>query len=121
MRAIEKYEKRDRRHKRVRRRVVGTPDRPRLCVFRSAKHIYAQVVDDTSVHLRVFERGVGETLACGSGACAAVVVGRIRDWLEPRVTVALPGGELVVEWDGEGTSMWLTGPTQRAFEGEFEL
>jgi diaminopimelate epimerase len=82
---------------------------------------FMQILDDTSVRLRVYERGVGETLACGSGACAAVAVGRVRGWLGPRVAVALPGGELVVEWDGEGESMWLTGPTQRAFEGEFEL
>lgn len=82
---------------------------------------FMQIVDEASVRLRVFERGVGETLACGSGACAAVAVGRMRGWLGARVSVALPGGELVVEWDGEGNSMWLTGPTQRAFEGEFIL
>ena len=82
---------------------------------------FMQVLDDTRVCLRVFERGVGETLACGSGACAAVAVGRVRGWLGDRVSVALSGGELTVEWDGEGQPMWLTGPTQRAFEGEFEL
>ena len=82
---------------------------------------FMQVLDDSHVRLRVFERGVGETLACGSGACAAVAVGGVRGWLGPRVSVALPGGELTVEWDGEGRPLWLTGPTQRAFEGEFEL
>ncbi len=82
---------------------------------------FMQVLDDTRVCLRVFERGAGETLACGSGACAAVAVGRVRGWLGDRVSVALPGGELTVEWDGEGQPMWLTGPTQRAFEGEIEL
>ncbi len=82
---------------------------------------FMQVLDDARVCLRVFERGVGETLACGSGACAAVAVGRVRGWLGDRVSVALPGGELTVEWDGEGQPMWLTGPTQRAFEGEIEL
>jgi diaminopimelate epimerase len=82
---------------------------------------FMQVLDEAHVRLRVFERGVGETLACGSGACAAVAVGGLRGWLGTRVSVALPGGELTVEWDGEGRPMWLTGPTQRAFEGEFEL
>ena len=82
---------------------------------------FMQVLDDARVCLRVFERGVGETLACGSGACAAVAVGRVRGWLGDRVSVALPGGELTVEWHGEGQPMWLTGPTQRAFEGEIEL
>ncbi len=82
---------------------------------------FMQVLDDNRVRLRVFERGVGETLACGSGACAAMVVGRVRGWLGSRVSVALPGGELTVEWDGEGQPVWLTGPTQRTFEGKFEL
>lgn len=82
---------------------------------------FMQVVDDSRLRLRVFERGVGETQACGSGACAAVAVGRRSGWLGPRVSVMLTGGELTVDWDGEGRSMWLTGPTQRAFEGRFEL
>ncbi len=82
---------------------------------------FMEVLDETHVQLRVFERGVGETLACGSGACAAVAVGRMHGWLSSRVSVALPGGELTVDWDGEGQSVWLTGPTQRAYEGEFEL
>jgi diaminopimelate epimerase len=82
---------------------------------------FMQILDDANVRLRVFERGVGETLACGSGACAAVAVGRVRGWLGERVTVALPGGELQIEWRGEGESVWLAGPTQRTFEGEFEL
>jgi len=82
---------------------------------------FMQIIDEARVRLRVYERGVGETLACGSGAGAAVVVGNVRGWLGPRVTVTLPGGELVVNWRGEGEPVWLTGPTRRAFEGEFEL
>jgi len=82
---------------------------------------FMQVVDEAAIRLRVFERGVGETLACGSGACAAVAVGRVRGWFGPRVSVGLPGGTLEVEWQGEGEPMWLTGPTQRSFAGEFEL
>ena len=80
-----------------------------------------QVFDQSHVRLRVFERGVGETLACGSGACAAVAVGRVRGWLDSRVSVTLPGGELTVDWDGEGQPIWLAGPTQRSFEGTFDL
>ena len=60
---------------------------------------FLQVVDEARVRLRVYERGVGETLACGSGACAAVAVGRDRGWLGPRVTVSLPGGDLVINYD----------------------
>jgi len=82
---------------------------------------FMQILDDARVRLRVFERGVGETLACGSGACAAVAIGRYSGWLGDCVSVLLPGGELTVNWDGEGQPMWLTGPTQRAFEGKFEL
>ncbi len=82
---------------------------------------FVQVLDEGHVRLRVYERGVGETLACGSGACAAVAVGRVRGWLGPAVTVSLPGGDLVVEWAGDDEPMWLSGPTERAFEGEFEL
>jgi diaminopimelate epimerase len=82
---------------------------------------FMQVLDNAHVNLRVFERGVGETQACGSGACAAVAIGQLRGWLGARVSVALPGGELMVDWDGEGQPVWLSGPTQRAFEGTFEL
>ena len=82
---------------------------------------FMQIVDEATIRLRVFERGVGETLACGSGACAAVAVGRMRGWLGARVSVGLPGGNLEVEWQGEGKSVWLTGPTQLSFEGELEL
>ncbi len=73
------------------------------------------------IRLRVFERGAGETLACGSGACAAVVSGRQQGWLDDRVTVELPGGELTVEWPGEGASVLLTGPAETVFEGSTEL
>ena len=82
---------------------------------------FMTVEDRRRVRLRVFERGVGETLACGSGACAAMVVGRIRGWLASEVRIALPGGSLDVSWEGEGQSIWMTGPTERAFDGEIEL
>ena len=73
------------------------------------------------VGLRVFERGVGETLACGTGACAAVACGRLQGRLAERVAVDLPGGRLHVTWPGDGTPLWMTGPASRVFEGHIEL
>ena len=82
---------------------------------------FLQVVDRSQVKLRVYERGVGETPACGSGACAAVAHGRRMGWLDDRVTVELPGGTLVVNWAGEGHPIHLSGPTAISFEGVLEL
>ena len=78
------------------------------------------VVDRGHVRLRVFERGVGETRACGSGACAAVVVGRQQGLLDARVAVDLAGGRLVISWLGEGEPVLMTGPATHVFEGEIE-
>ena len=78
---------------------------------------FMQRLDRGEVRLRVFERGVGETLACGSGACAAVVVGRLWGELDETVTVHLPGGRLSVRWRGEGEPVWMTGPAQEVFRG----
>ncbi len=78
---------------------------------------FLEVLGRDSVRLRVFERGVGETLACGSGACAAVVAGRLRGLLDKRVQVAMPGGDLEVEWDGEGQPISLEGDTDFVFCG----
>ncbi len=71
--------------------------------------------------LRVWERGVGETLACGTGACAAVVAGRLRGLLDEQVKVHLPGGDLVVSWKGGSEPVWMAGPATRVFEGVIEL
>ena len=82
---------------------------------------FMQVLSDRQIRLRVYERGVGETLACGSGACAAVVYGNLRGWLRDTVTVELPGGKLSVSWAGEGEPVRLTGPTEVVFEGSIKI
>ena len=82
---------------------------------------FMQVVDPETVRLRVYERGAGETLACGSGACAAMVAGRMWDLLAPRVKVILAGGELVVSWAGEGRPVMMTGPATTVYEGRIRL
>lgn len=81
---------------------------------------FMQVVDEHHIRLRVYERGAGETLACGTGACAAVVSGQLRGWLKPGVTVSLPGGDLFIEWDGE-SNVRMTGPAVTVFEGRINI
>ncbi len=80
---------------------------------------FAQIVDRGRIRLRVFERGVGETLACGSGACAAVAVLRRRGLLDARVAVELPGGTLQIFWPEAAAPMRMAGPTAFVFEGEW--
>jgi len=82
---------------------------------------FLEIVAPDHVRLRVFERGVGETQACGTGACAAVAVGRRHGPLAEEVRVDLPGGRLIVRWPGPGEPIWLTGPAETAFEGQVEL
>lgn len=82
---------------------------------------FMQPVSRSRIRLRVFERGVGETLACGSGACAAVAVGVDQQTLDGRVQVDLNGGTLEIEWGGEGAPMWMTGAAASVFEGEMEI
>jgi diaminopimelate epimerase len=82
---------------------------------------FMQVVSEREIRLRVYERGVGETLACGTGACAAVVYGITRGWLRELVTVSLTGGKLTVSWAGEGKPVIMTGPTAIVFEGTIKI
>jgi diaminopimelate epimerase len=82
---------------------------------------FMQRLSREAIRLRVFERGVGETRACGTGACAAVVAGRLQGLLAPQVKVHLPGGDLVIEWQGEGHPVWMSGPVATVFEGKIEL
>ncbi|MEH6591178.1 MAG: diaminopimelate epimerase [Halioglobus sp.] len=78
---------------------------------------FMQIISRSEINLRVFERGVGETLACGTGACAAVTFGILRGDLQHTVTVNLPGGKLLISWAGEGHPVIMTGPTAVVFEG----
>jgi diaminopimelate epimerase len=82
---------------------------------------FMEIADRSHIMLRVFERGVGETLACGTGACAAVAVGRRRGQLDAEVHVRVRGGELRVNWAGPGEPLWLTGPAEISFEGRVEI
>jgi len=82
---------------------------------------FMQILEPGHIRLRVFERGAGETLACGTGACAAVAVGRRRGLLAERVRVSLPGGDLVIEWPGESRPIRMTGPAVAVYEGEIVL
>ena len=82
---------------------------------------FMEVVSREFVRLRVYERGAGETLACGSGACAAVAYGISRGWLSESVTVELPGGKLSLSWAGEGQPVIMTGPTAVVFEGSIKI
>ncbi len=82
---------------------------------------FMEVVNRRHVRLRVFERGVGETLACGTGACAAVCVGRKWALLDDTVDVDLPGGRLTVHWDGREGTVSMSGPAETVFEGETDL
>jgi diaminopimelate epimerase len=82
---------------------------------------FMQVISDREIRLRVYERGAGETLACGTGACAAVVYGISRGWLRESVTVGLPGGKLSVSWAGEDQPVIMTGPTAIVFDGTIKI
>jgi len=82
---------------------------------------FMHIVSRGEINLRVFERGVGETQACGTGACAAVAVGRKRGLLDETVKVNLPGGQLIISWRGEGSNLWMTGPATRVFTGQVEV
>ncbi|TLY59094.1 MAG: diaminopimelate epimerase, partial [Gammaproteobacteria bacterium] len=91
---------------------------------RFAKRVNAgflEIISPAEVRLRVYERGVGETLSCGTGACAAVAVGRRRRLLDGEVLVRVRGGELRVNWAGPGEHVWLSGPAEISFAGHVEV
>lgn len=82
---------------------------------------FMQLVSPTEINLRVYERSAGETLACGTGACAAVVAGRLRQLLSENVKVNLPGGSLNISWAGEGHPVIMTGPATTVFHGQVNI
>lgn len=82
---------------------------------------FMQIIDDSHIRLRVYERGAGETLACGTGACAAMVIGHVQGHLSEQVEVELPGGTLQISWQGEASPVMMTGPATTVFEGEMTL
>ncbi|WP_039912523.1 diaminopimelate epimerase [Cellvibrio mixtus] len=82
---------------------------------------FMQVVSRSEINLRVFERGAGETLACGTGACGAVVAGRLRGLLDEKVKVNLPGGSLHIQWAGDGQPVIMTGPAVTVFHGQIKI
>ena len=93
-----------------------------LSQFPSSVNVgFMEVVRSDLIRLRVYERGVGETLACGTGACAAVAYGHQQGLLDPKVTVETEGGTLEIAWDGPGQPLFMTGPAESVYEGEFRL
>ncbi|MEH3021485.1 MAG: diaminopimelate epimerase [Pseudomonas oryzihabitans] len=82
---------------------------------------FLQIIDAQRARLRVWERGVGETRACGTGACAAAVAGIRQGWLKSPVSIELPGGLLTIEWEGVGQPVLMTGPTTRVYEGQVRV
>lgn len=82
---------------------------------------FMQIRNDHHIMLRVFERGVGETNACGTGACAAVAIGRLWGLLGPEVVVDLRGGPLTIQWSGEGSDLLMTGPATHVYDGVLKL
>ncbi|MEE8288473.1 MAG: diaminopimelate epimerase [Nitrosomonadaceae bacterium] len=94
------------------------------CHPRFPQHVnagYMQVVTRNHINIRVYERGTGETLACGTGACAAVVTGITRGLLDSTVKVSTLGGNLIVHWESQDHPVWMTGPAVAVFDGEIEL
>lgn len=96
--------------------------------FRAQKHFesgvnvgFMALTSDAAITLRVSERGAGETLACGSGACAAVAVGRMMNLLSGTVSVEMPGGTVKITWPGPGHDLWLAGPAARVFDGKIKI
>ena len=82
---------------------------------------FMQIIDRHNINLRVFERAVGETRSCGTGACAAVVAGQLNGLLESSVNVGLPGGNLQIQWPGGGASLTMAGPATHVFDGQVRL
>ena len=91
------------------------------CFPNSVNVGFMQIIDSTHAKLRVYERGIGETFACGSGSCAAVVAGRLQGLLDETVEIQLLGGKLSIEWKGDKNPVMMTGPTQTVFKSKIMI
>lgn len=80
---------------------------------------FVEILNDEHVNMRVYERGTGETLACGTGSCAVTVACILNGFTKRKITVSLPGGDLIVEWDEKSGDVFMTGPAETVFEGQF--
>jgi diaminopimelate epimerase len=100
---------------------LGPQLQQQACFPRGVNVGFMQVLSPREIHLRVYERGAGETLACGTGACAAVVAGIRLGWLTRQVTVHARGGDLWIEYPSDEGSVFMTGPAETVYEGEIEL
>jgi diaminopimelate epimerase len=101
--------------------VLGPQITAHPCFPRQVNAGFMQVLAPDAIRLRVHERGAGETLACGTGACAAVAAGIRAGWLARRVAVQMRGGTLVVEWPADDTSLLMSGPAEFVFDGDIEI
>jgi diaminopimelate epimerase len=101
--------------------LIGPQVEGHACFPRRVNAGFLQVLTRSHVKLRVYERGAGETLACGTGACAAVVAGIRAGWLDARVDVDTRGGRLSIAWSGGASPVFMTGPAETVFEGSIEL
>ncbi|NRA60135.1 MAG: diaminopimelate epimerase, partial [Psychrobium sp.] len=82
---------------------------------------FMEIISRSHIKLRVYERGVGETRACGTGACAAVAVGQKQGLLDQNVTVDLPGGSLKIHWRGDNSILKMTGPAEHVYDGQIRI
>lgn len=98
---------------------------PRLesnpCFPARANIEFVEVLSPVQAQVKVWERGVGPTLACGTGACAVLVAGVLGKWLDPRAEILLPGGSLWIEWQGQDNPVWMEGPSTTVFRGEIDV
>lgn len=103
--------------------LIGSRLQSRRDIFPESVNVgFAQVVNRQHIRLRVYERGAGETQACGTGACAAMAVCRAWGFVDDHVTVSLPGGDLLIAWTGEpSASVWMTGPAVTVFKGSIAV
>lgn len=101
--------------------MIGPSFEKHPCFPKRTNTEFIKVIDRSNIQMRVWERGTGETLACGTGCCAAVVASVLNGLTDNKVTVKLLGGELFIEWDREENLVYMTGPAETVFEGNWQL